>query len=177
MNAVKAAFPEISIIAEDLGMLTPGVNALLKASGFPGMKVLEFAFDSGGGSSYLPHNYEKNCVCYTGTHDNSPLMLWFEETDENDIAFAKKYLALNRDEGYNWGVIRGGMASSALLFIAQMQDYLGLGEGHRLNTPGVAEGNWRWRMLEGEASHELAARILDYTHMYGRLRPRTETTI
>lgn len=169
VNAVKNAFPGIEIIAEDLGHLTKEVKNLMKKSGFPGMKVLEFAFGADEQNDYLPHNYDKNCVCYTGTHDNSPLMLWLEEDDSREAAFAKKYFALNKFEGYNWGIIRGGMVSVADVFIAQMQDYLGLGEGHRTNAPGIAEGNWRWRMLEGEALRELAERIRVYTKMYGRI--------
>lgn len=169
VSAVKNAFPGIEIIAEDLGQRTQEVKNLLKQSGFPGMKVLEFAVGSDERNDYLPHNYDKNCVCYTGTHDNSPLMLWLEQIGPREAAFAKKYFALNEFEGYNWGIIRGGMGSVADVFIAQMQDYLGLGEGGRTNAPGTKAGNWQWRMLEGEASGGLAERIRTYTKMYGRL--------
>ena len=117
-------FPQLEFIAEDLGYPTPEVAQLLRDSGLPGMKVLEFAFDSRDTSSYLPHSYGENCICYTGTHDNSPLALWRQEADPADIAFAKEYLGLNDEEGFNRGIIRGGMSSVAKLFVAQMQDYL-----------------------------------------------------
>ena len=156
-------------IAEDLGYPTPEVAQLLRDSGLPGMKVLEFAFDSRDTSSYLPHSYRENCICYTGTHDNSPLALWRQEADPADIAFAKEYLGLNDEEGFNRGIIRGGMSSVAKLFVAQMQDYLELGAGHRTNEPGTQSGNWQWRMLPGELTPELAQRIRKLTRIYGRL--------
>ena len=120
------------------------------------MKVLEFAFDSRDPSDYLPHSCNFNSICYTGTHDNAPLALWRTEADKADIAFAKKYLGLNDEEGFNAGIIRGGMSCQSRLFVAQMQDYLGLGKGCRMNTPGTSSGNWQWRMLSGEASKKLA---------------------
>ena len=133
------------------------------------MKVLEFAFDSRDTSSYLPHSYGENCVCYTGTHDNAPLALWRAEADRADIAFAVQYLGLNQREGFNRGIIRGGMGSVAKLFVAQMQDWLDLGAGHRMNVPGTSCGNWVWRLLPGEASHSLAKSIHEMTRIYGRL--------
>ena len=132
------------------------------------MKVLEFAFDSRDSSSYLPHTYGENCICYTGTHDNSPLMLWREEAKPEDIDYAREYLALTEAEGFHWGVLRGGMGSVAMLFVAQMQDYLGLGAGHRMNTPGTQGGNWTWRLLEGELTPALAKKIRHMTELYGR---------
>ena len=162
-------FPQLEFIAEDLGYPTPEVAQLLRDSGLPGMKVLEFAFDSRDTSSYLPHSYRENCICYTGTHDNSPLALWRQEADPADIAFAKEYLGLNDEEGFNRGIIRGGMSSVAKLFVAQMQDYLELGAGHRTNEPGTQSGNWQWRMLPGELTPELAQRIRKLTRIYGRL--------
>ena len=161
-------FHSLEFIAEDLGYPTPEVAQMLRDSKLPGMKVLEFAFNPNEPSDYLPHLYQENCVCYTGTHDNAPLALWREEADEEDIAFAKKYLGLNEKEGFNRGVIRGGMGSVARLFVAQMQDYLELGRYHRMNTPGVLGGNWEWRMLPGEADEKLARRIGKLTKMYGR---------
>ncbi|MBP3486329.1 MAG: 4-alpha-glucanotransferase, partial [Oscillospiraceae bacterium] len=137
-------FPNIRFIAEDLGYLTPEVRKLLQDSGFPGMKVLEFAFDSREPSNYLPHTYTSHCVCYAGTHDNAPIMLWKEEAAEEDIAMARQYLGLNDAEGFHWGILRGGLSSVADLFVAQMQDYLGLGAGSRMNTPGILGGNWQW---------------------------------
>ena len=169
VNAVKGRFPGISIIAEDLGFLTDDVRALLKASGFPGMKVLQFAFDSREPSDYLPHTYSPNCVCYTGTHDNTTAAGWFSEAAPEDVDHAIEYLGLNDWEGYEWGMIRGGMGSTAELFVAQMQDYLGHGSKCRMNIPGTVGGNWCWRLLEGECGAALAQKIAKKTYMYGRL--------
>ena len=163
-------FHDIEFIAEDLGFPTPDVTALLNESGLPGMKVLEFAFDSKELSGYLPHAFQENCICYTGTHDNEPLALWREDAAAEDLAFATRYLGLNEAEGFNPGVIRGGMMSQARLFVAQMQDWLGLGEGSRINTPGKPSGNWTWRLLPGEAGAELAGQIREMTRIYGRCR-------
>ena len=168
VSTLQGWFPQLEFIAEDLGYPTPEVQQLLDDSGLPGMKVLEFAFDSRDSSSYLPHVYDENCICYTGTHDNSPVLLWREEISKEDLAFAHAYLGLHEQEGIHWGMIRGGMGSVARLFVAQMQDYLGLGAGNRINTPGTASGNWQWRMLPGEASASLAGKIRTMTQMYGR---------
>ena len=162
-------FHGLDIIAEDLGFLTPEGHQLLRDSGLPGMKVLEFAFDAREPSNYLPHTYERNCVCYVGTHDNETVMQWREQADRADVTFARKYLGLNEAEGFHWGMIRGGMSSVADTFVAQMQDYLGLGAEGRMNTPGTLGNNWRWRLLPGEASPALARKIRRYAHMYGRL--------
>lgn len=168
IRAIEARFPDTQIIAEDLGLLTPAVEQLLEDSGYPGMKVLEFAFDAEEGSDYLPHRYGRNCVCYVGTHDNATLAQWLEEASPEVLKRASLYLGLNRAEGAAWGVIRGGISSTADLFVLQMQDALGLGREARMNTPGVAQGNWRWRMLPGAASGELADKLRKYTKLYGR---------
>ena len=168
IDRLNGWFPQLEFIAEDLGYPTPEVAQLLHDSGWPGMKVLEFAFDSRDTSSYLPHTYTPHCICYTGTHDNSPLLLWRQEAAPEDIAYATEYLALTEDEGFHWGVIRGGMSSVAELFVAQVQDYLGLGEGNRMNIPGTQGGNWTWRLLPGELSDALSVRIDRMTALYGR---------
>ena len=103
-----------------------------------------------------------------GTHDNAPIVGWAEDADPEDVAYAKRYLGLSEEEGFAWGFIRAGMGSVAELFVAQMQDYLGLGLEARINTPGKLGGNWQWRMLPGQATPELAARIAAITKMYGR---------
>ena len=162
-------FPNLSFIAEDLGFLTPEVHKLLRSSGLPGMKVLEFAFDAREPSNYLPHTYSPHCVCYVGTHDNETVMQWREQADRADVSMARKYLGLNDAEGFHWGMIRGGMSSVADTFVVQMQDCLGLGAEGRMNTPGVAADNWRWRMLSGDANPALAKKLMQYTRMYGRL--------
>ena len=163
-------FSQLSFVAEDLGIITPEVGALLAESGLPGMKVLEFAFDPGddGSNTHLPHTYDRNCVCYVGTHDNATIMQWRDETEPAVVEQAVRYLGLNEQEGFAWGFIRGGMASVADLFVAQMQDYLELGADGRTNLPGTVGGNWQWRLMEGQATPELAARIAAVTRMYGR---------
>ena len=162
-------FPNLSFIAEDLGFLTPEVHKLLRSSGLPGMKVLEFAFDTREPSNYLPHTYGRHCVCYVGTHDNETVMQWREQADRADVSMARKYLGLNDAEGFHWGMIRGGMSSVADTFVVQMQDCLGLGAEGRMNTPGTPSGNWQWRLLPGEASPALAKKLFLYTRMYGRI--------
>ena len=168
LGVLKAWFPHISFIAEDLGYLTEDVRKLLSDCGFPGMKILEFAFDSRESSDYLPHNYPRNCVCYTGTHDNPPLAAWLKEASPSDIGTAKKYLGLSSGEGYRFGIIRGGMSSVADLFIAQMQDYLGLGAEARINTPGTFGSNWQWRLKPGQINKTLTEKIAGMAKLYGR---------
>lgn len=132
------------------------------------MKVLEFAFDSREPSNYLPHLYTPHCVCYAGTHDNAPLMAWKEEVDPDDLALAVQYLGLNEEEGFNWGIMRGGMSSVSELFMAQMQDYLELGAHSRINTPGEPCGNWQWRLLPEQITKELTKKLAHMVRIYGR---------
>ena len=174
VGPLRGWFHDRAFIAEDLGFMTPEVRQLLSDSGFPGMKVLQFAFDWREPSDYLPHTYTHNCVCYTGTHDNETLAGWIASVDKRCLAHAKEYLGLSRQEGYRWGIIRGGMASTSRLFVAQMQDYLGLGNDARMNVPGTPQGNWRWRMKADALTPALAERLLRMTKLYGRL-PWRET--
>ena len=171
VGVLRDWFHDTRFIAEDLGYLTPSVMQLVADSGFPGMKVLEFAFDSREPSNYLPHTYTPNCVCYVGTHDNETAMQWYKKISRDDARFARRYLGLNSREGVNWGLIRGGMSSVAELFVAQMSDFLGLGAEARINEPGTPTGNWRWRLQPGQLTGELCAKIYEYTRMYGRLNP------
>lgn len=171
VGVLRDWFHDTRFIAEDLGYLTPSVMQLVKDSGFPGMKVLEFAFDSREPSNYLPHTYTPNCVCYVGTHDNETAMQWWKKISRADSAYARRYLGLNSREGINWGLIRGGMSSVAELFVGQLSDFLGLGAEARINEPGNPSGNWRWRFQPGQLTDELAAKIYEYTRMYGRLNP------
>lgn len=168
VGKLKESFPHIRFIAEDLGYPSPEVVKLLEDSDFPGMKVLQFAFDSRDSSSYLPHAYTHNCVCYAGTHDNDTLKGWLQIINYDDHKMAVDYLGLNNDEGYVWGLLRGGMSSVARLFVAQMQDYLELDNSARMNTPGKSEGNWLWRMLPGRLTGELSSKIARMTHLYNR---------
>ena len=168
VGVLKNWFSNIQFIAEDLGYPSPEVVQLLADSGFPGMKVLEFAFDSKDSSAYLPHAYTQNCVCYGGTHDNETLAGWIAGADPDDRQKAVDYLGLNKQEGYVWGLIRGGMSSVADLFVTQMQDYLELDNTARTNTPGLSEGNWQWRMTADAITPKLAKKIAKLTKLYDR---------
>ena len=168
VGVLRDWFYQIKFIAEDLGYPSPEVVKLLRDSAFPGMKVLEFAFDSKDSSNYLPHAYEKNCVCYAGTHDNETLAGWIREVDSADLEKAAEYLGLNESEGYVWGLLRGGMSSVSNLFVTQMQDYLGLDNSARTNTPGTIDGNWEWRMAENAITPELTEKIAHMTKLYDR---------
>ena len=170
MNTVKAKLPQISLIAEDLGFLTQEVLDLRDESGFPGMKVLEFAFDSREPSEYLPHTYPANSVCYTGTHDNMTMRQWFETATEDAVAYATEYMRLSEQEGMVWGVIRTAMSSVSDLCVIQMQDLLNLGGEARMNFPGtMTSANWTWRAWDGFTGNGLAQRIYRLTRLYGRL--------
>lgn len=167
-NAIKEALGEIDIIAEDLGFLTEEVIQFRIESGYPGMKILQFAFDSKEESDYLPHNYDKNCVVYIGTHDNDTINGWLHKINKEDLEFAGKYLRLNKREGHNWGFIRGGLSSVANLAVVQMQDYLGLGSEARMNIPSTVGGNWQWRVKKRNLTKTLANKIYKLTKLYGR---------
>ena len=167
-NAIKSQLGELPIIAEDLGLMTQGVIDLREATGFPGMKILGFAFDSGEENDYLPHTYTRNCVVYTGTHDNDTLVGWFQKAKEEDREFARNYLNSRADEEIHWDAIRGAWSSVACMAISPVQDFLGLGSEARINTPGVASGNWQWRLKQGVLTNELAERIAKLTKIYSR---------
>ena len=133
------------------------------------MKVLEFAFDPRESGVYLPHTYEKQCVCYPATHDNAPLSAWETELDSGSLAFAREYLNISPGESLGRAVIRAGMSSVANLFICQMQDWLELGEDGRMNTPGtVSDKNWTWRLSPDSLTHALSERMRKMTELYGR---------
>ena len=172
-RAVEYALGRQAIIAEDLGFLTDGVRQLLRESGFPGMKVLEFAFDSRGEESdYLPHNYDKHCVAYVGTHDNDTALGWLETADPADRALAIDYLKLSGVEGMHWGLMRGVWASAAETAIVQAQDLLGLGSEARMNEPSTLGGNWQWRAKPGAFTPELAKKLRHETELYRRCGAR-----
>ena len=169
VNAIKTALPDMEIIAEDLGFLTQEVLDLRDNSGWPGMKVLEFAFDSLEPSEYQPHTYIQNTICYTGTHDNMTMRQWFETADPKAVQYAADYMHLTAEEGFVWGTIRTAMASVSDLCVVQMQDYLQLGGEARMNFPGICDGtNWVWRMLPGQTTDVLAEKICRMTQLYGR---------
>lgn len=168
IDALKLNFPALPVIAEDLGILTQDVYDLMEYAGYPGMRVLQFAFNALCEHCYQPHTYPASCVCYTGTHDNDTVMGWLKNGDPEAVGYAAEYLGLNSSEGLNWGFLRGGMSSVAELFIAQMQDYLGLGSSARMNTPSTTGCNWCWRLLPNMASDALSEKIRHMTKMYGR---------
>ncbi|MCH5210587.1 MAG: 4-alpha-glucanotransferase [Oscillospiraceae bacterium] len=165
-GAVKNALGDLPIIAEDLGFLTEDVHKLLRDSGFPGMKVLEFAFDPREESNYLPHTYTSNSVVYVGTHDNDTILGWLSELDKDTIEFCKKYI--DADDDIVWKMIKTAMASVSDTAIIQMQDYLELGSEARMNIPSTLGGNWEWRMGKRDATKKLAKKIADITRTYGR---------
>ena len=170
VNAVKNHLPHVSLIAEDLGFLTQEVLDLRDESGYPGMKVLEFAFDSREPSEYLPHTYTTNSVCYVGTHDNMTMRQWFDTAEKEAVQYASEYMCLNEQEGLVWGTIRTAMASVSDQCVVQMQDYLDLGGEARMNFPGTCDGtNWTWRAKSGVFTDALAAKIRKLTVLYGRL--------
>ena len=169
-KTVNARLGERDIIAEDLGFLTDSVRKLLRDTGYPGMKILEFAFDSrDNGSDYLPHCYPTHCVVYTGTHDNDTIQGWMKTAPKKDVSFAKDYLRLNAREGYHWGMMRGAWASPADLAVMQAQDLLGLGSEARMNIPSTLGTNWKWRALPGVFTPALAARLRREAQVYQRL--------
>lgn len=163
------SLPDLRLIAEDLGFLTPQVLQLRDESGLPGMKVLEFAFDSPEPSPYLPHTYIQNTVCYTGTHDNMTMRQWLRSLDKETEAYAREYMHIHKNENFVWGVIRTAFASVSDLCVIQMQDFLDLGGEARMNFPGtLSDANWTWRMKEGALTDDLAKRILALTRLYVR---------
>ena len=169
-KTMKAELGEKAVIAEDLGFLTKSVIKLVKKTGYPGMKILQFAFDSREESDYLPHNYTANSIVYTGTHDNDTTLGWYGQLNRRDKAFARKYLNMRSGKEIQWEFIRAAMASVSDTCIIPMQDYLGLGAEARINIPSTLGTNWKWRMLPGQFTDELAERILDMTKLYGRVR-------
>ena len=176
ISALKEALPGLSLIAEDLGYLTQEVLDLRDDSGYPGMKVLGFAFDSREPSDYLPHTYTRNCVCYTGTHDNMTTRQWFDTADAEAVAYAREYMSLTEAEGDVWGTIRTAMATVSDMTIVPLQDYLDLGARARMNFPGtLSDANWTWRADADALTDALAGKIRSLTKLYGRLAQAEET--
>ena len=165
----KAQLGKTPIIAEDLGFLTPSVKKLLKQSKFPGMKVLQFAFDSREESDYLPHNYIKNCIVYTGTHDNDTILGWQKSANKKDISFARKYLNAKRGS-LVWPMITSALSSVADTTIITMQDILELGCFARMNIPSTVGENWKWRMLATDLCEENFEKLGYLTKLYSRAR-------
>lgn len=169
-NTVKEKLGELDIIAEDLGFLTESVFQLLKDSGYPGMKVLQFAFDPSEDSDYLTYKYQRNCVVYTGTHDNDTTAGWFEKLSDEDKEVALRYMNsfYTPKEEQHWDLIALAMRSTADTCIIPVQDFLGLGSEARINMPSTLGDNWKWRMTKGAFSEELKEKIRRMTKLYGR---------
>ena len=168
-KAINEALGNVAIIAEDLGFITEEVIQLRKKTGYPGMSIMQFAFDIKGDSEYLPHNCARESVAYIGTHDNETIVGWMEDPNNvKQLAFAKRYLRLTKKEGYHWGFIRGLWASPARLAIAQMQDVLGLDNHARMNIPSTVGDNWNWRMKNDAINEGIIRKLKRLTNIYGR---------
>lgn len=164
-------FEDLPIIAEDLGFMTDEVKKMLTASGYPGMKVLEFAFNDDEDSEYLPHNCHKNCVVYTGTHDNDTVIGWSKNISKEDLEFAKEYMSVKNDNELNWCMIKTAYATAADTVIIPMQDFIGAGSEGRINIPSTLGKNWKWRIEKGCLNDWLAEIIYKVTKTYRRLKP------
>lgn len=170
-EAIRSALGGLPIIAEDLGEITPDVIELRDSLNLPGMKVLQFAFQTDPDDPFLPHNYPRNCVAYTGTHDNDTSVGWYSSAPEKEKDLCRRYLARSGDD-IAWDMIRAVWSSTALFSIAPMQDFLGLGNEARMNLPGRPGGNWTWRVLDEQLTSDLASRIQETNFLYSRLLGR-----
>lgn len=173
-SRMKEVLGEREVVAEDLGYMTDTVRRLVKESGFPNMKVLEFAFDSrdtGSANDYLPHNYTENCVAYTGTHDNETIIGWLDCITKEEKAMVREYLCDQKtaQKALYWPMIALVMRSRANLSVIPMQDYLGLDNRARINQPSTVGKNWKWRVQKEQLDEELQGKIRKLTKMYGRI--------
>ncbi len=170
-EALHKDYGHLDLIAEDLGLITDDVRDLLDKCGFPGMKVLEFAFSvDDKDSAYLPHNLIRNCIAYSGTHDNDTIEGWFKSLSKDDKRYVTNYLRLNKEEGYRLGIMRSLWSSVADTVIVQAQDILGLDSIARMNTPSTESGNWSWRMLPNALNKKIAKSLAKDMYLYGRYR-------
>ena len=172
-HTLEQKLGRLNIIVEDLGFLTPSVLKLVADSGFPGMKVIQFAFDSREDSDYLPYHYDRNSVVYTGTHDNATTYSFFDELKKEDKDVALRYMNRSRftsKKKLTWDLIALAMGSVSDLCIIPAQDYLCLPNSARINTPSTLGGNWKWRMAGGVFDDKLCEKIRKMTKLYGRLK-------
>ena len=169
-RCMKERLGKKQVIAEDLGFLTDSVIKMVKRSGFPGMKVLQFAFDSREESDYLPHNYDRNCVVYTGTHDNDTTRHWYDTLAGKDKSFAKRYLDIRSPKDAVNKMLRAGLGSVADTCIVPMQDYLELGAEARMNFPSTMGNNWKWRLSCDMLDGVCAEKIYKLCKLYGRTK-------
>jgi len=170
-NKIREKLGGLPIIAEDLGVITPDVEYLRDLYGLPGMKILQFAFEGGPTDPFLPHNYIRNCVVYTGTHDNDTAEGWFQRVGESTKKFCCQYLNCDGSE-ISWDMIRACWSSVAVYSIAPMQDFLGLGNEARMNYPGNPSGNWRWRVSDHLENKKLIDRICELNYLFNRNNPK-----
>ena len=182
---IRNALGQLPIIAEDLGVITPEVEKLRDDFGFPGMRILQFAFSSDTKNHDLPHNYHRNVVVYTGTHDNDTTVGWFNSVAgegstrdvqqiERERNFCLKYLHTDGEE-IHWDFMRAAWASVANTAVAPLQDLLGLGNSARMNLPNSTSGNWSWRFTAGALTDELATRLTELTELYGRSKSKSDS--
>lgn len=169
LKRLNKAFKNLPLVAEDLGIITEEVDALRQAFSLPGMKVLQFAFDFNPHNPYLPHNHEYNAVAYTGTHDNDTTLSWYQQLPEHNQHYVYNYLNASTADHMPWPLIRTALASVCCLAVMPMQDILGLGEAHRMNTPGTTEGNWQWRFDWTQVHEQLDTDIKQLLQLYDRL--------
>jgi 4-alpha-glucanotransferase len=167
LAALQNALGKIPAIAEDLGVITPDVVALMEAFNLPGMKVLQFGFEGGPDNSALPHHYQRKCVAYTGTHDNNTSRAWFDSLPDEIRRFCSRYLG-KHEGSIAWGMVRAIWSSVANWAIAPLQDFLGLGEEARFNLPGTIWGNWEWRLEPDQLTMEMARKIRELNYVFGR---------
>jgi len=164
IDMVKKEYPGLYVIAEDLGDLSEAAKALVTYSGFPGMKVMQFAFSGNPDNPYLPHNIQKNAACYTGTHDNNTLTGWVRSASKKERLYAMEYLGIKSAEDLPAAMLAAALASNADTAIIPLQDWLGLGAEARMNKPGVVNNrNWKWQYARNALSRDLAARVLRNT--------------
>ncbi len=166
-EVVRAALGTLPLIAEDLGLITPPVVALRDWLELPGMRILQFAFQGDGRHPFLPHNYVRHCVAYTGTHDNDTALGWYATAPERERDYARRYLGVD-GPGIAWGMVRAVHASVAGQVVVPLQDLLELGPEARMNLPGRPDGNWGWRCRDGQLTETLRDRLRDLTGMFGR---------
>jgi 4-alpha-glucanotransferase len=176
-EAIKKELGDLPIIAEDLGVVTKEVIKLREVNNLPGMKILQFAFDSDSNNEYLPHNYNNNdYIVYTGTHDNDTTVGWYSKADEKSKDFMRKFLNVS-GEDVSWDLIRFAFASAASTVIIPFQDLIGLGDDYRMNTPGVAVGNWQARYKSGMLNDDIANKLLYLCEIFNRCIDNVEEEI
>ena len=175
-RTVKETLGDVKIIAEDLGFLTDSVIRMVEESGYPGMKVLQFAFDGSEDSSYLPYKYDHNCVVYTGTHDNETTKGWLENLQGHDLKFVREYINCYEQPVNDcvWALIRTALSSVADLAVIPIQDYLCLGNEARMNAPSTLGDNWKWRLTANQISETTLYHMREVTRIYGRLAKASE---